>query len=80
MKEVSKLLEILDSEFGELCASLPCIRFNDSRIPNRIKEAPIHQRAKYEGTGRNAPCPCGSGSKYKKCCITQPLDATNDQP
>ncbi|RMG39956.1 MAG: hypothetical protein D6725_04310, partial [Planctomycetota bacterium] len=18
--------------------------------------------------GRNAPCPCGSGRKYKKCC------------
>lgn len=21
--------------------------------------------------GRNAPCPCGSGKKYKKCCITR---------
>jgi hypothetical protein len=21
-----------------------------------------------EGTGRNEPCPCGSGKKYKKCC------------
>ena len=20
-------------------------------------------------TGRNAPCPCGSGKKYKKCCM-----------
>lgn len=20
-------------------------------------------------TGRNEPCPCGSGKKYKKCCI-----------
>jgi len=20
-------------------------------------------------TGRNEPCPCGSGSKYKKCCL-----------
>jgi len=19
-------------------------------------------------TGRNDPCPCGSGKKYKKCC------------
>jgi uncharacterized protein YecA (UPF0149 family) len=23
---------------------------------------------KYPGTGRNAPCPCNSGKKYKKCC------------
>lgn len=27
--------------------------------------------------GRNDPCPCGSGSKYKKCCMraaTNPAD------
>jgi type VI protein secretion system component VasK len=23
--------------------------------------------ARYEGTDRNAPCPCGSGRKYKNC-------------
>lgn len=22
--------------------------------------------------GRNAPCPCGSGRKYKKCCLGKP--------
>jgi tetratricopeptide (TPR) repeat protein len=24
--------------------------------------------------GRNDPCPCGSGKKYKKCCIDQKID------
>jgi preprotein translocase subunit SecA len=24
-------------------------------------------RAPWAGTGRNAPCPCGSGKKYKHC-------------
>ncbi len=23
---------------------------------------------KYPGTARGAPCPCGSGKKYKRCC------------
>jgi hypothetical protein len=23
--------------------------------------------------GRNAPCPCGSGKKYKKCCLEKDL-------
>lgn len=23
-------------------------------------------------TGRNDPCPCGSGLKYKKCCYGKP--------
>lgn len=24
-----------------------------------------------EKVGRNDPCPCGSGAKYKKCCETK---------
>jgi uncharacterized protein YecA (UPF0149 family) len=24
--------------------------------------------------GRNEKCPCGSGKKYKKCCILQPIE------
>jgi len=29
--------------------------------------APVHTRAEPK-VGRNDPCPCGSGKKYKKCC------------
>ncbi len=25
------------------------------------------------GTGRNEACPCGSGKKYKKCCLNAAL-------
>jgi hypothetical protein len=28
---------------------------------------PLHSRA---NTGRNDPCPCGSGKKFKHCCLT----------
>ncbi len=27
------------------------------------------QPSRHEKTGRNAPCPCGSGKKYKRCCL-----------
>ena len=30
--------------------------------------APKTVRRQQEKVGRNAPCPCGSGKKYKKCC------------
>ncbi|OPY89446.1 MAG: preprotein translocase subunit SecA [Syntrophus sp. PtaU1.Bin208] len=30
--------------------------------------APATVRRKTEKVGRNDPCPCGSGKKYKKCC------------
>ncbi len=29
---------------------------------------PAQQPARSEKVGRNDPCPCGSGKKYKKCC------------
>lgn len=25
-----------------------------------------------KGIGRNSPCPCGSGKKYKACCMEKP--------
>jgi preprotein translocase subunit SecA len=31
------------------------------------KEAPTPQKRTQAKVGRNAPCPCGSGKKYKKC-------------
>ena len=32
------------------------------------EEEPVTAPAKSEKVGRNDPCPCGSGKKYKKCC------------
>jgi uncharacterized protein YecA (UPF0149 family) len=23
----------------------------------------------FKGVGRNDPCPCGSGKKFKRCCL-----------
>ena len=30
--------------------------------------------------GRNARCPCGSGRKYKKCCLTASASARSTHP
>jgi uncharacterized protein YecA (UPF0149 family) len=30
--------------------------------------APAAKDAEGHKVGRNDPCPCGSGKKYKKCC------------
>lgn len=29
--------------------------------------------------GRNEPCPCGSGKKYKKCCLNKPKESVDTQ-
>ena len=48
-------------------------QWNDIFTPERQKE--LYREQKQSGTirkekkiGRNDPCPCGSGKKYKKCC------------
>ncbi len=39
-------------------------------ILSRGEDTPVNQTVKRESEkiGRNDPCPCGSGKKYKKCC------------
>jgi preprotein translocase subunit SecA len=36
------------------------ISYPEKETPTKITKVKI---------GRNAPCPCGSGKKYKKCCM-----------
>ena len=33
-----------------------------------MNEEPEAKPTSSEKTGRNDPCPCGSGKKFKKCC------------
>ena len=37
---------------------------DEPKLPPPVE--PIHSEQKE--IGRNDPCPCGSGKKYKKCC------------
>ncbi|MCQ2491758.1 MAG: SEC-C domain-containing protein [Lachnospiraceae bacterium] len=48
-------------------------QWNDILTPERQKELYKAQKTsttvvKDKKVGRNEPCPCGSGKKYKKCC------------
>ncbi len=41
----------------------------------KVKKPVVNKTAK---VGRNDPCPCGSGKKYKKCCGANTASADND--
>jgi len=38
-----------------------------TRGPRPAMPEPAFARSPYAGVGRNDPCPCGSGKKFKKC-------------
>jgi len=43
----------------------------DLSTPNeaRSSAAAVPARNEFKSVGRNEPCPCGSGKKFKKCCL-----------
>jgi uncharacterized protein YecA (UPF0149 family) len=43
-----------------------CQSFNDIENQEEVPQKPVVRDT--VKVGRNDPCPCGSGKKYKKCC------------
>jgi hypothetical protein len=41
----------------------------DESTTVRLSEGQQARLQKFHRTGRNAPCPCGSGKKFKHCCL-----------
>jgi SEC-C motif len=44
-------------------------RFGDGGAEGRLIAHGVSMRRSVARVGRNEPCPCGSGKKYKKCCF-----------
>jgi len=47
----------------------PRPRFNLFGLSEASQQLPTTLHSKKQKIGRNDPCPCGSGKKYKKCCL-----------
>ena len=63
--------------FGEKRLAMPSgnpSKFkNKSNISYTAADAPQQFIRNSPKVGRNAPCPCGSGKKHKKCCLNQTI-------
>jgi hypothetical protein len=71
--------DMLDADFGEVLEAR-YLKFKNKLKKDEQKEktfdflpgdvAPVlaSEQRVVEKIGRNEPCPCGSGKKYKKCC------------
>ena len=65
--ESDKGLSLVSDVIAEM-ESWACFRprSNSEKMKPESKIIPVRQGPKI---GRNQPCPCGSGKKYKKCCL-----------
>jgi uncharacterized protein YecA (UPF0149 family) len=60
--QIFELRQALESTLDEFQAA---VRTGENAHRAHTKQEPLVHRA--EKTGRNDPCPCGSGKKFKKC-------------
>jgi len=47
------------------------MKLDEKKFMMDMKLPPTEEQLKNGKVGRNDPCPCGSGKKFKKCCIVK---------
>ncbi|MDD3012960.1 MAG: SEC-C metal-binding domain-containing protein [Candidatus Gastranaerophilales bacterium] len=68
---IEKLLHEYKSEyFAKRRFSSPTVLYSSKAFSVLMENADKAQATQFDKkVGRNDPCPCGSGKKYKKCCL-----------
>lgn len=69
---VAELLDLTKKTENIMCeyepgTEIPVIELRQRLAPMAIRQKMIMEKL-YQRVGRNDPCPCQSGLKYKKCC------------
>ncbi len=65
LRERNKTVKEVGRRSLSIASRLPGARALAPQLGTRNAPAPASRRVK---VGRNEPCPCGSGKKFKKCC------------
>ena len=68
------MLDSIKEEFARYIYHAEIVEVERERTPQQVfesgasEEPAAAEQRHSDKVGRNAPCPCGSGKKYKKCC------------
>jgi preprotein translocase subunit SecA len=65
---IKLIMRVRIREEGEEQVQAPAKSVYKNVATNRASEGPKEPVKTGDKVGRNDPCPCGSGKKYKKCC------------
>ena len=74
LEDIRQAREIEEKRMKDVMNSLYDWEEEDFEYDDEEDEADFFQtpvRRETPKIGRNAPCPCGSGKKYKKCCLNK---------
>jgi len=65
LDNIGSMLKVVDDGVSVIHAL--ALLLEDNRINTMLAEQPVVRDE--PKVGRNDPCPCGSGKKYKRCCL-----------
>jgi uncharacterized protein YecA (UPF0149 family) len=60
----------MDTRTGEVFARLQDAPRSAYPFVRAMRVPPTAEQLRNGKVGRNDPCPCGSGKKFKRCCLT----------
>ena len=63
---MKQVVYCLSCGFRQLLTTGGCVRCGATEA--EYADGPLPYEEPPAKVGRNEPCPCGSGKKYKKCC------------
>ena len=69
-----KMMQKIDADItlmlvrAEIRQNIERKEVSKKQMTNENKDDTVKRQAKSKKVGRNDPCPCGSGKKYKQCC------------
>ena len=61
-------IEVTDPDLGALFLDVANHRYDRFNV-RQVVGTELVPFMSVQSAGRNDPCPCGSGLKYKKCCL-----------
>ncbi len=68
-KRAEEIVSICDTKGWKVIVGIEPNKPEDISDIERLLNPPEAAKAQVK-SGRNEPCPCGSGKKYKRCCGT----------
>ena len=68
-KTVFDIIELYKDEYKDGLRLSPVSVLYNSKTFEKILNKKEEEKDEFRNIGRNDPCPCGSGKKYKKCCM-----------
>jgi len=61
--------EVMDNRTGEIITEEEAVKRAPFAKLMKIQPTSWQMSRKPPRVGRNEPCPCGSGKKFKRCCL-----------